>query len=85
MVLLCIYMEEEKAKELRDWASDDSGFFADEVPEQARFLDVVAHQMSDQPFRFALSCTRHLHEGSEEIELLRYECSDVIGDHALVQ
>ena len=80
-----IHLEEQHAARCIGQPTDSSGFYADEVPEHARFLDVVAHLISATPIKFALSCTMHVLQGGEDIVLLEYECSDIKGDCRLVQ
>ena len=58
---------------------DDNVFYADEVPKQARFLDVVAaageHAAPDStaPLTIVLSCTRLTEEDGSDFELLEYQ------------
>ena len=80
-----IHLEEHQARRLTGQGSDEYEFYADEVPEHARFLDVVARPISEQPFKFTLVCTRHIYGDGDEIELLRYECNDTTGDYRLTQ
>lgn len=80
-----MHLEEQQARQLAGLYFTDSEFFADEMPEHARFLDIVAHPSAEDPQKFALTCTRHVSEHGNDIELLIYECSDKKEDCRLVQ
>jgi hypothetical protein len=80
-----IHLEEQQAANVMCQPSGSPEFYADEVPEHARFLDVVAHPLSEAPIKFALSCTKHVFQTGEDVVLLEYECSDKKGYSRLIQ
>lgn len=79
-----IHLEERQAAQSMGQTLEETEYYADEVPEHARFLDVVAYPLPDQPFKFGLVCTRHITDHNDSIELLEYECSDRAGEYRLV-
>jgi hypothetical protein len=80
-----VSLEEHQARQLTGQASDEYEFYADEVPEHARFLDVVACPLFEQPYQFTLVCTRHIYSDGDDVELLEYECDDATGDYQLAR
>lgn len=76
-----IEMEERAVADLTGQQAAGSGFYADEVPKLARFLDVVATAeevaLGDGASKtIVLTCTRLVDEGRSNFELLeyRYDC-----------
>lgn len=58
-------------------------YSADEIPDEARFLDVVASAGLDESGTFFLSCTRRLDVSAKKIEVLEYACQSDVEDFQL--
>ena len=82
---MIIHLEEQQAAQLTGQLAVDSDFYADEVPEQARFLDVVASSISGKAGHFVLSCTRRAFGKRGDVELLEYECGDKLEECRLAR
>lgn len=80
-----IHLEELQTRLVTGRAFGATEFYADEVPEQARFLDVVARPDPERSAYFLLTCTRRTSPEAREIELLQYECSNDGGERRLLR
>lgn len=66
-----IQLEEDRAMEATGLFKTTNGFTANEIPEQARFLDVVVSKNPKAPGNFTVVATRFLHERRGNIELVK--------------
>jgi hypothetical protein len=71
-----IRLEEEAAANLTGQILTSDDLYPDEVPERARFLDIVASRGAGNTGESGLSCSRRVQGSEGEIELLEYECDE---------
>lgn len=69
-----LQLEEQRVAQMTDSPSSCGEFYADEVPKQARFLDVVASDSRAPDEGFTLTCTQLGREGGTDLELIEYTC-----------
>lgn len=80
-----IQLEESTIVQSTGLSSDEPGlYYADEVGEQERFLDVVAHSFPEKTSVFTLSFTKRVSQDSEDVVLHEYECNDQSGHFHLL-
>lgn len=70
-----VKLEEQRAAQLNGSLAFATEIYADEIPAEARFLDVVACETPEAKDVFTLCCTRITCEQSKQVELLEYRCN----------
>lgn len=68
---MIIRLEEDRATQIVGRLNPTKGFAASDVPEEARFLDVVVSSGPETPGSFTLVGTRFMHECGGKIDLVK--------------